>query len=99
IGLRIRGAGSRGVNPPNYRLAIPTDRPWKGISQINLNTQFTHSQIAGYALAARSGLYTESARAVQVRVNSVNLASAGSPQFGSYVASAASNGDCVDPHR
>ncbi len=97
-GLRIRGAGSRGQNPPNYRLNISSDRPWKGVSQINLNTQFTHSQLAGYALAARSGMDAETARAVQVRVNGANLALANSPQFGSYVATEVPGGEFVDAH-
>ena len=64
-GVRIRGAGSRGVSPPNLRVNIPSDRRWKDVSAINLNTQFTHAQVAGFALAARSGLNTDTTRAVQ----------------------------------
>jgi hypothetical protein len=97
-GVRIRGAGSRGAVPANLRVNIPSDRRWKSVSQINLNTQFTHSQMAGYALASRAGLPTESARAVQVRINGVNQASSGSPQYGSYVATEPVNGDFVDAH-
>ncbi len=97
-GTRIRGAGSRGANPPNLRVNIPADNPWKGVNAINLNTQFTHAQLAGYALAARSGLDAEAARVVQVRVNGVNLASAGSPQFGSYIATEVPDNDFVDSH-
>ena len=97
-GVRIRGAGSRGARPANLRLDIPADRRWKGVRQINLNTQFTHSQVAGYALASRAGLPTENARAVQVRINGVNNAAAGTPQYGSYVATETVGGDFVDAH-
>ena len=51
---------------------VAIDRIQSDVSQLNLNTQYTHSQIAGYALASRSSLNTESARIVQVRVNNVN---------------------------
>jgi len=97
-GVRIRGAGSRGARPANLRVNIPSDRRWKGVSQINLNTQFTHAQVAGYALASRAGLPTETARAVQVRINAVNQASAGSPQYGSYAATETVSGEFVDAH-
>jgi hypothetical protein len=86
-GVRTRGAGSRGANPSNYRLNIPNDNPWKGLDAINLNTQFTHAQAVGSVVAQRSGMTAADARLVQVRVNGVNLANAGSPQFGSYVPS------------
>jgi hypothetical protein len=97
-GVRIRGAGTRGRNPPNLRVDIPTDRKWKDVSKINLNTQYTHAQVAGAAMSERSGLNTERTRAVQVRVNAVNLASAGSPQFGSYAALEVPDRDYVDNH-
>ncbi len=85
VGIRNRGAGTRSAWPMNYRVSFPNDHTLNGLRGMHLNTQFTHAQLAGYALALRSGIDTEAARVVQVRVNGMNLAGAGSPQFGSYV--------------
>ncbi len=98
VGVRIRGAGSRGRVPPNLRVAFPTDQRWNGVTDVNLNTQYTHSQIAGYALANLAGLNTESARIVQVRVNGQNLANSGSPQYSSYIQLEVPDGDFVKNH-
>jgi hypothetical protein len=94
-GLRYRGAGSRGRNPPTMRLNIAGDRKWNNKSAINLNSQFTHAQVIGGQISAKVGLPSEYARAVQLRVNGANPASAGSPQFGSYAAVEATNGELV----
>jgi hypothetical protein len=83
-GLRYRGAGSRGRNPASWRLNIPRDRKWNNKSAINLNSQYTHAQVVGSQVAFMAGLPAEHARPVQLRINSVNQANSGSPQFGSY---------------
>ncbi|HRY50524.1 MAG TPA: lamin tail domain-containing protein [Candidatus Paceibacterota bacterium] len=85
VGLRDRGAGTRSVQPANYNVALPPDQPWQGVDGFNLNTQYTHAQLTGYALASISGLHSAEARLVQVRVNNANRASSGSPQYGSYI--------------
>lgn len=97
-GVRIRGAGSRGRNPPNYRLNLPNDKLWKDVDEINLNTQYTHAQLVGSAVAERAGLPVAHARVVQVRVNARNLANAGLPQFGSYAALEVLNADWAEEH-
>jgi hypothetical protein len=97
-GVRTRGAGSRNANPSNYRLNIPNDNPWKDLDAINLNTQFTHAQAVGSVVAQRSGMAAADARLVQVRVNGINLAGAGSPQFGSYVAVEPINSEFAENH-
>lgn len=97
-GLRYRGAGSRGRNPPTMRLNIVGDRPWNNKTSINLNSQFTHAQVVGGQVSLMSGLPSEYARAVQLRVNGANPAGAGSPQFGSYAAVEATNGELVGEH-
>ncbi len=74
-GLRIRGAGTRGRAVTNFRVNVPTDRRWNGVNELNLNTQFIHSQAVGSALAARAALPAAETRVVQVRVNGANLAS------------------------
>jgi hypothetical protein len=98
IDIRHRGAGSRGANPPNYKVKIPSDRRWNGVTSINLNTQFTHSQLAGSILSRKAGMNTEQAIPVQVRVNSRNLASSGLRQYGSYVHLEARDSDYAENH-
>ena len=92
-GVRIRGAGSRSRAVPNFRLNIPSDRRWNNVNEINLNTQFIHSQLVGNSLAIKSGIPCASERVVQVRLNGVNLVRSAPPVtgsstghgFGSYV--------------
>ncbi len=85
-GVRNRGHGTRDVQPNNYRVNLPNDRPWKGVVALNLNTQYSWLQLAGSAVFQRAGLPVGDARAVQVRVNGQNLAAGGSSrQYGSYV--------------
>ncbi len=98
VGIRNRGHGGRTARPNNYHLNIPNDRRWKGVTAINLNTQFTHAQLAGSILFRKSGIPAAVAEAVQVRVNNANLAGAGSPQFGSYVALESLNSDFTRNH-
>lgn len=86
VDIRNRGNGSRSKSPQSYRVDFPNSDPWKGIVAINLNTQFTHSQLFGSVLYRRAGLPTQESRAVQVRVNNQNLAPSSSPSYGFYVA-------------
>ncbi len=105
-GLRIRGAGSRNGTPKNWRLNIPTDNRWNGLSEINLNTRFIHSQLAGSVLSQKAGLPVADARIVQVRLNGNNLAPSGTPQngggtgggFGAYILVEPINGDFAANH-
>jgi hypothetical protein len=68
-GIRLRGAGSRGVVPPNLQAHIPSDNRWNGVKEINLNTQNTHSQSIGSVVARKSGLTSEDAFPIQCRIN------------------------------
>jgi hypothetical protein len=97
-GMRYRGAGSRGLNPPTYRLDIPSDRRWDGRTSLNLNSQFVPSQVLGSQVATKAGLVTEYVRAVQLRINGNNPANAGSSQFGSYAAVEPTNGELIENH-
>jgi len=98
VGFRNRGHGGRTARPNNYHVNFPNNRQWKGVRAINLNTQFTHAQLAGSILFRKSGISAAAAQAVQVRVNNANLANAGSPQFGSYVAIESLNSDFAKNH-
>lgn len=84
--FRNRGHGTRTANPHNVRVAFPKDRTWKGRTGLNLNTLYPHSQQLGSALFRRAGVPMSESRAVQVRINGVQLAKPGQEQFGSYAA-------------
>ncbi len=72
-GVRIRGSGSRNANPPNNRINIPADRPWDGVTAINLNVTTIQDQIAGSALFRLAGLPAADAKAVTLFSNGFNL--------------------------
>jgi hypothetical protein len=93
--FRNRGHGSRTSVPHNFHVNVPKDRLWQERVGINLNTQNTASQMLGSLLMRRAGLPMPESRAVRVRVNSDDLANAGAPQFGSYVANELMNGDYI----
>jgi hypothetical protein len=97
-GFRNRGHGSRGADPPNYRINFRSDDDWKSVTALNLNTRQVHVQHLGSVLARKSGAAGANTIAVQVRVNSTNRANAGAPMYGSYAANEALNGDWADNH-
>ncbi|MHB9047020.1 MAG: lamin tail domain-containing protein [Pirellulales bacterium] len=84
IGIRNRGSGTRSRTPHNYRINLPNDHPFHGLTAIDLNTQYTHSQTAGNAIFLEAGLPAPYGTPIQVRTNNVNLANPTSNQFGSY---------------
>jgi hypothetical protein len=96
--FRRRGAGSRGATVPNYRVNFASDKRWKGVTAVNLNSQYTHAQVAGAALAAVSGLQAEFQKPVQLRLNNLTNASPNSPQFGSYAHQEVPDGDYANRH-
>jgi hypothetical protein len=89
--IRRRGAGSRGASVPNYRVNFATDHRWKGVTGVNLNSQYPHSQVAGSVLA---GLQAEFQKPVQVRVNSANLLGG----FAAYAQQEIPDGDYAARH-
>ena len=97
-GMRIRGAGSRGAQVPNYRVNIPHDAPWNGVDELNHNSRFGFNQVIGSALARKVGMAAANARLIQVRVNGANLASSGSPQYGNYALLEVFNADWSENH-
>lgn len=94
-GFRNRGHGSRITVPHNFHVSFAGDRPWKGRRGLNLNTVSTHSQHLGSALFRRLLVPMPDSRPVQVRVNALNLAQPGQPQFGSYAANEVVNDEFV----
>lgn len=96
VGIRNRGNGSRSKQPQGLNLMFPNDDPWKGVTQFNLNSQYTPWQVFGAALFAKAGVPAPQSRAVQVRWNGANPAPAGSPSYGFYACNEAWNSDLVD---
>lgn len=97
VGVRRRGSGSRTRPVPNVRVNIPSDRIWQGVSAINLNTQFTFTQLIGMQLFERAGLPFEEATAVQLYMNGVNR-STEPRQSGSHVRLETVGADWADNH-
>jgi hypothetical protein len=97
-GYRNRGHGSRGANPPNYRINFRSDDRWKGVTALNMNSVNVHVQHLGSVLARKAGVAGANTIAVQVRVNNANLASSGGGMFGSYAANEALNSDYAARH-
>jgi len=96
--IRNRGHASRCASPPNYRVNFVSDRRWKGVLGLNLNTRQVHLQVLGSTLAIKAGAVGTHSRAVQMRVNNQNLAQSGSPMFGSYAANEAYGVDWAERH-
>jgi hypothetical protein len=69
IGVRNRGHGSRGANPPNYRVNFRSDDEWKGLASLNLNIVAVPSQHFGSVISRKSGAVGGATYATQVRVN------------------------------
>lgn len=98
LGMRNRGHGSRNDPPNNYRLNFPHDRPWKGVTEVNLNTKYTYYQLAGNAIFRMSGLPQPDVTAVQVRLNGENVAVSGREMYGSYAHVEVIDNDFSDNH-
>ena len=94
VGFRNRGHGSRNRQPNNYRVNFRADDPWKNVTALNLNGQYTHLQHFGSVISLKSGLAGAESRPVQVRVNNQNYGSNSDTQYGTtYVANEAPNSD------
>jgi len=98
VGVLNRGHGTRRSRPHNFHVNIPSDRLWKDQAGINLNSQYTHSQVLGSAIFRRLTVPMADSRAVQVRVNGTDEMTLPLPDinsFGSYAANEQYNNDFV----
>ena len=98
LDVRNRGNGSRTRQPQSLNVMFPNDDPWHGVTQFNLNSQYTPWQVFGAVLFAQAGVPAPQSRAVQLRWNAANPASSGSPTYGFYACNEAWNSDLAD-HR
>lgn len=98
VGFRNRGQSSSSQLPNSYHVDIPRDDLWQGLEAFNLNTQYTHSQLAGLKLFQATGAIAEDSLAVEVLVNGADLSFAGSPSYGVYVQIEAADGVMIGNH-
>ncbi len=98
VGIRNRGLTSSNKLPNSYHIDLPRDASWETLDALNFNTQYTQSQLAGLQLFQAAGFVAEDSRAVQVRVNGVDLSNPGSPSFGVYIQLEASDDVFVTNH-
>jgi len=85
VGIRNRGHGTRNGPPNNYHVNFPHDRLWKGLTVIDFNCRYTHSQIMGSAVFQMAGFVAADMAPAQLRINGANLAYPGTPMYGVYV--------------
>ncbi len=99
VSARIRGHGSRSAFPPGLRINFPSDDRLDGIADLNLNSQYTHSQSLGAALHQVLGV-ASAARStpIHLRMNGEDWTRRGAPQFGCYVRNEVLDSDYVDAH-
>lgn len=76
-GVRIRGSGSRGANPPNNRVNLPADRPLDGTTAINFNVDTVRNQVAGSVLFRLAGLPAAEANGARMYSNGADLMQGG----------------------
>lgn len=98
-GIRNRGNGARHALPQSFTVSWPDADPWNGATGLNLNAQQTPCQLLGSTIFRKAGLVMAESRAVQVRVNGVNLASSnGSPAYGFYACNEVQDSGFADHH-
>ncbi len=92
-GVRYRGSGTRTNNPPNNRINLPEDRPYLGVTQLNINSNNPANQIAGSTLFAMAGVPAADTMAIRRLDNGEDLARGG---YYAYVE--VLNSDWADRH-
>ena len=98
-GLRRRGNGSRSRSPRSFRLTLPTDKPWRSITALNLVSQYSYLQALGLHLFKAADLPAPDAILVQLRLNGINYANSGNRNgvhYGSYAHIQPLNGEFLD---
>ncbi len=97
-GTRNRGDASRAAQPQSLNLRFANDDPWRGVSALNLSSQYTPFQVFGSALMRQAGLVTPESRAVRLRVNGGDAAVPAGPTYGFFASNEAADTDFVDHH-
>ena len=98
VGVRNRGGTTRSGQSNNYRVNFVHERPWEDATKININFNYSYSQVIGSLMYRMAGLAAEEAKPVQVRVNGENRAVTGGRMYGSYAALEAFDADYAANH-
>ncbi|MCA9261326.1 MAG: lamin tail domain-containing protein, partial [Planctomycetales bacterium] len=98
VSIRNRGVSSSTRKPNSYHIDVPQDQLWHGVHSLNLNTQFTNSQLAGLSLFKAAGLIAEDAQPIRALVNGVDLTQPTSPSYGVYIQLEASDHYFAENH-
>jgi len=93
-GYRNRGHGTRSGPPNNYRVNLPSDRPFNDLTAFNFNIRNIQNQIMGSAIWRMAGFAAPDISAVQVRVNGINSTSTN----GMYALVEEPDADFMDNH-
>lgn len=91
-GFSVRHGSSlrqREAAPAAYTLTFPAGQPWEGRTAVLLSADRPHAQAFGAAVFQRAGLPAASVETIEVRLNGVNAAAAGSPSYGRFAMSEA----------
>ncbi len=91
--VRYRGSGTRTNAIPNNRINLPSDRPWQDVTQLNINANNPHNQIAGSVLFGMAELPAADAIPIRMLSNGADLANG---NYYAYVE--VLNGDWADRH-
>lgn len=97
VGIRNRG-NIRGLTPISFRVNFLHDSPWRGVTVLNINSKYPHSQLIGSALFKLAGLPAADVAVIQLRVNGLDLAAPDDLMYGSYAAVEVLDSDFVDRH-
>jgi len=103
-GARARGHASRHEPPMNYRLNFPHDKPWNGVTAININSKCAHLQWISSGVWHIAGLPAPDQKIIQLRVNAENLMpyynnfSTRIPGYESYAHTEVKDGDWAENH-
>jgi len=103
-GVRPRGHGSRHEPPMNYRVNFPHDKPWNGVTAININSKCAHLQWISSEVWHIAGLPAPDQKIIQLRVNGENLMpyynnfSTKIPGYGVYAHTEVKDGDWAKNH-
>jgi hypothetical protein len=98
-GVRLRGSASRAFDPPSNRINLPSDVPWNGVDQLNINASqpgnnanAARNHIAGSVLFRLAGLAVADGIGVRMLSNGEDLAG------GAYAYLETPNSDFANHH-
>lgn len=77
----------REASPKAYALTFPAGSAWEGRQSVLLSADRPHCQVFGAAVFHRAGLPCPAVEPVEVRLNGLNMAAAGSPSYGRFALS------------